>query len=104
MLIYADFYYFFSSGHIEPFWTYQNVSSWEDVHLHSPPIYGRSIKGNSEERQLMKRVGIFQVGIFWVGIFRVGEFSSGEFDGWGFSGWEFSPRGIFLEPIRISKT
>ena len=30
----------------------------------------------SEERQLMKWVGIFQVGIFWVGIFR-GVFSKG---------------------------
>ena len=34
----------------------------------------------SEERQLMKWVGIFQVGIFR------GEFSRGEFDGWKFSG------------------
>ena len=33
----------------------------------------------SEERQLMKWVGIFQVGIFWVGIFL---------------------GGIFLEPIK----
>ena len=33
----------------------------------------------SEERQLMKRMGIFQVGIFQV-----------EFDGWEFSWGEFS--------------
>ena len=31
----------------------------------------------SEERELMKWVGIFQVGIFWVGIFR-GEIFKGE--------------------------
>ena len=37
----------------------------------------------SEERQLMKWVGIFRVKIFWVG-FR-GEFSREEFDGWEFS-------------------
>ena len=59
----------------------------------------------SEERQLMKWVGMFQVGISWVGIFRR-EFSSGgkgEFDGWEFSevGGGF-PRRIFLEPILIS--
>ena len=36
----------------------------------------------SEERQLMKWVGIFQVEIFWVEIFQVG----------------ISPGGIFLEP------
>ena len=36
-----------------------------DEHVHFPPIYGRSIKlRNSEERQLMKWVGIFQVGLF----------------------------------------
>ena len=41
----------------------------------------------SEERQLMKWVGIFLVEIFWVGILREGggEFSRGEFDGWEFS-------------------
>ena len=37
----------------------------------------------SEERQLMKWVGLFRVRIFWVGIFR-GEFSRAEFDGWEF--------------------
>ena len=47
----------------------------------------------SEERQLMKWVGIFQIKIFWVGIFR-GEFSRGEFDGWEFSKWEFSRGGF----------
>ena len=55
----------------------------EDEHVHSPPIYGRSVKWrNREERQLMKWVGIFQVGIF----------RGGEFDGWEFSrgGGEFS--------------
>ena len=40
----------------------------------------------SEERHLMKWVGIFQMGIFWVGIFRgEGGFPRGEFDGWEFS-------------------
>ena len=34
----------------------------------------------SEERQLMKKLGIFQVGVFWVAIFQ-----GGEFDWWGFS-------------------
>ena len=38
----------------------------------------------SEEKQLMKWVGIFQVGNFR------GGFSRGEFDEWEFSGWEFS--------------
>ena len=89
-LIYANYGYFFSSENTEPFWTYQNFSSWEDVHVHCPPIYGRSVKWrNSEEKQLMKWMGVFQVGIFWVGIFR-GEFSRGEFDGWEFSRGEFS--------------
>ena len=37
----------------------------------------------SEERKLMKWVGIFQLRIFWVGIFRRGDF----------------PVGIFLEPM-----
>ena len=32
----------------------------------------RKIFHPSEERQLMKWVGIFQVGIFWVGIFQRG--------------------------------
>ena len=41
-----------------------------------PPFIGAVL---SEERQLLKWVGIFQVGIF-----------RGEFDGWGFSWWEFS--------------
>ena len=58
---------------------------WEDVHAHSPPIYGRCIKWrNSEDRQLMKWVRIFQLGIFqggvwWVGIFRVEIFRGGIF-------------------------
>ena len=47
----------------------------------------------SEERQLMKWVGILQVGIFWVVIFR-GDFSRGQFDGWEFSGWGFSRWGF----------
>ena len=65
---------------------------WEDVHVHSPPIYGRSIKWrNSEERQLMKWVGIFQVGIFWVRIFR------GDFP-WGVWWVGIFVEGIFLEP------
>ena len=36
-LIYADYCYFLSSGNIKPFWTYQNFSSWLDVHVHPPP-------------------------------------------------------------------
>ena len=48
---------------------------WEDAHVHSPPIYGRNIKWrNSEEKQLMKWVEIFQGVIFWVGIFLGGIF------------------------------
>ena len=59
---------------------------------------------SSEERQLMKWVGMFQVGTSWVGIF-LGEFSRG--GGREFDGWEFSevrggfPGRIFLEPILI---
>ena len=34
-----------------------------------PPLMDEVL---SEERQLMKWVGIFQVGIFWVGIFQGG--------------------------------
>ena len=70
---------------------------WEDVH--SPPIYGQSIKwANSEERQLMIWVGIFQVGIFWVGIFQGSDFPGrslmgGNFPGGNFSGGNF-PRTI----------
>ena len=70
------------SGHIK------NFSSLEDEHVHSPPIFGRSIKWrNSEERQLMKWVRIFQVGIFRA------EFSRESLMGGNF------PGGIFLEPI-----
>ena len=54
-------------------------------------------EGLSEERQLMKSVGIFQMIIFWVAIFRRG-FSRGEFDGWEFLGWVFS-RGDFHRTI-----
>ena len=43
---------------------------------------------SSEERQLMKWVGIFWVRIFWVGIFR-GEFSREEFDG-SENNWNYS--------------
>ena len=44
-LICADNCYFFSSGNIEPFWTYQNFSFWDDAHVHPPPpINGQSIK------------------------------------------------------------
>ena len=45
----------------------------------------------SEERELMKWVGIFQLGNFCVGILRRDFFSRG-----GVDGWEFSP-GNFLE-------
>ena len=50
-------------------------------------------EGLSEERQLMKWVGITQVRTFWMVIFRV-RFPRGEFDGWEFLGREF-PRGDF---------
>ena len=40
-----------------------------------PPFMDEVLSEESEERQLMKWVGIFQVGIFWVGIFRVGIFT-----------------------------
>ena len=48
----------------------------------------------SEERQIMKWVGIFQVRIFSAAILW-GKVSRGDFDGWEFFGWEF-PRGGFL--------
>ena len=38
----------------------------------------------SEERELMKCVGIFQLGNFWVGILRGNVFSWGGVDGWEF--------------------
>ena len=44
----------------------------------------------SEERQLMKWVGIFRVGIFH------GGFPTGEFDG-----WKYSQGRIFLESFKI---
>ena len=47
----------------------------------------------SEERQLMKWVGIFQVRIFWVAVFW-GGFSRGKFYGWEFLEWAL-PRGKF---------
>ena len=50
-----------------------------------PPFMNAAL---SEERQLMKEVGIFQMGFFWVAIFR------GDFDGWEFSRQEYS-RGKF---------
>ena len=90
---------FFSSGNIEPFWTYQNFSSWKDVHVHSPPIYGRSIKWrNSEEKQLMKWVGILQVEIFWLGIFW-GEIFLGGVWWVGIFRVGIFPGGIFQEPL-----
>ena len=48
----------------------------------------RKIFHPSEERQLMKWVGIFQVGIFWMGIFRGEVWWVGIF-----------PGEIFLEPF-----
>ena len=66
----------------KPFWRYQNISSREeDVHLHSPPNYGRSV---SEERQLINgweysrwefSGGNFPRGVWWVGIFPYGTFT-----------------------------
>ena len=47
----------------------------------------------SEERQLLKWVGIFQVRIFWVAVFW-GGFSRGKFYGWEFLEWEL-PWGKF---------
>ena len=69
--------------------------------VHSPSNYGQSIKWrNSEERQLMKWVGIFQVGIFWVGIFRGGIFQGGVW--WvGIFRVGIFPGGIFLAPLSI---
>ena len=82
---------------------------WEDVHVHSSPIYGRSIKWrNSEERQLMKWVGIFQVGIFrggfsrggvwWVGIFR-GGFSRGNLPRTVLQNWSIKLKIICLTKL-----
>ena len=51
-------------------------------------------EGLSEERKLMKWVGIFLVRIFWVAIFR-GVFSRGKFDGWEFVGGNLH-RTIFI--------
>ena len=54
------------------------------MYVHTlPPFMDEVLSEESEERQLMKWVGIFQVGIFWVGIFRMGIF----------------PGVIFLEPF-----
>ena len=53
-------------------------------------------KVSSEEKHLMKSMGILQLGIFWVEIFR-GRFSKEEFDEWEFSRGGFS-REIFLKP------
>ena len=52
----------------------------------------------SEERQLIKWVGIFQVEIFWVGIFW-GEFSLGSFMGGNFPGGNFSRTSIIIGKI-----
>ena len=38
---------FFSSGNIELFWTYQNFSSLEDLHVH-PPLFMEEVL--SEEK------------------------------------------------------
>ena len=91
---------FFSSRNIEPFWAYKNFSSLEGEHVHSPPIYGRSIKWrNSKEKQFKKWVEIFQVGIFWVEIFRGGGyFPGGSLMGENFPGRNF-PRGNFPRTI-----
>ena len=50
----------------------------------------------SEERQLMKWVGILKVRIFLVAVFRERGFSKGEFDGWGRPPEIFFPRTIFF--------
>ena len=55
----------------------------------------------SDERQLMKWMGIFQVRIFWVAIFRWGrEFSRESLMGGNFSGGN-TPVGISLEPFSL---
>ena len=68
---------------------YQNFSSREeDVHVHSPPIYGQSVKWRKTINEMgflggnFPKGEIYQGGVWWVGIFRVGIF----------------PGGIFLEP------
>ena len=68
-LIYADYCYFFSSGNIEPFCSYQNFSFQEDAHAHSglPPFMDEVL---SEE--IVKK-----------------EYSRWEFSGWKFSGGNF---------------
>ena len=47
--------------------------------MYIPPPFMHEVlrEEKSEERQLMKWVGIFQVGIFWMGIFQVGIFQGG---------------------------
>ena len=85
----------FSWENSKPSWRYQNFSSMEeDVHVHSPPIYGRSDKWRNTINEMdgnilggnfwvgIFRGKLFQGGVWWVGIFRVGIF----------------PGGIFLEP------
>ena len=55
----------------------------------------------SEERQLMKWVGIFQVGLSWVRIFRREKFSRRKFDGWEFFGRDFPRTSLDIKPHRI---
>ena len=43
------------------------LSRERDVHVHSPPIYGRNVKWRETINEMG---GIFQVGIFWVEIFQ----------------------------------
>ena len=48
----GDYCYFFSSGNIEPFWTYQNFSFREDgrMYMYTPPLSPFMDEGLSEER------------------------------------------------------
>ena len=74
-----------------------------NVHLNAPttspptPFMDEML---SEERQLIKWVGIFQVGIFWVGIFRRRNFPGGSLMGGNFPDGNFPggncPRIILL--------
>ena len=69
----------------KPFWRYQNFwSREEDVHVHSPPIYGRSVKWRKTVNEMGVNIpggnfpeGILQWGVWWVAIFQVGIFPRG---------------------------
>ena len=63
------------------------------------PFMDEVLSEDSEERQLIKWVGIFQVEIFWVGIFQGGLFLGGVW--WvGLFRMGIFRGGIFLEPVK----